>query len=288
MTAGCMVGRVVVVTGATSGIGRAAALAIGTMGATVALVGRDPGRLEETAAALHGAGAPADVLTFRADLSSQRQIRELAAAIAARLPQVDVLLNNAGIVNLRRTVTDDGIESVFAVNHLAYFMTTLLLLDALRAAPAARVVNVASAAHSFGARDLDDLQSERQYRAMRVYGRSKLYNILFTYELARRLEGTTVTANCLHPGAVGTRLGQNNGRVATALTKMLRPFFRTPEQGAATAVYLATAPEVAGVSGRYFADRRPRRSLPVTYDPGEQRRLWEASERLTGVAWPGP
>jgi NAD(P)-dependent dehydrogenase (short-subunit alcohol dehydrogenase family) len=188
-------------------------------------------------------------------------------------------------VNLRRTTTRDGIETTLAVNHLAYFMLTLLLRHALAASPSARVVNVASDAHKFARLDLDDLDSARSYGAMRVYGTSKLCNILFTYELARRLRGTRVTANCLHPGAVATRLGQNNGRIATALTKLLRPFFRTPEGGADTVVYLATSPEVAGTSGAYFANRRAIRSSRVSYDETVQRRLWDASESLTGVRW---
>ena len=192
-------------------------------------------------------------------------------------------MNNAGVVNLRRSTTVDGIETVFAVNHLAYFLLTHLLLERLRGSAPARIVNVASDAHRFGTIDLDDLGHARRYRAMRVYGSSKLANILFTYELARRLEGTRVTANCLHPGAVATRLGQNNGRLATALTKLLRPFFRTPEQGAATAIYLASSPAVEGVSGRYFVDCKEARSSRASYDTDLALRLWHASARLTGI-----
>ena len=280
-----MAGRIVVVTGGTSGIGRAAAREIGRQGATVALVARDRARAEETAAEVTKGGAPARI--FVADLGVQAEVRRVAAELRDALPRIDVLLNNAGVVNLRYGTTGDGIETTLAVNHLAYFMLTLLLLDSLRAAPAPRIVNVASEAHRWGRLDFDDLGNAKRYRAMRVYGQSKLCNILFTYELARRLRGAPTTANCLHPGAVATRLGQNNGRIATALTKMLGPFFRTPEQGADTAVYLATSPQVAGASGQYFANRRAIRSSAISYDERVQRRLWEESERLTGVRWSG-
>ena len=278
-----MSGRVCVVTGASSGIGRATARALACLGATLAVVCRDRGRGEETVAALRTESGNAAVALFLADLSSQAEIRRLAAELSECYPAVHVLVNNAGVVNLRRSTTVDGIETVFAVNHLAYFLLTHLLLERLRGSAPARIVNVASDAHRFGTIDLDDLGHARRYRAMRVYGSSKLANILFTYELARRLEGTRVTANCLHPGAVATRLGQNNGRLATALTKLLRPFFRTPEQGAATAIYLASSPAVEGVSGRYFVDCKEARSSRASYDTDLALRLWHASARLTGI-----
>ena len=278
-----MSGRVCVVTGASSGIGRATARALARLGATLALVCRDRGRGEETVATLRAESGNAAVALFLADLSSQAEIRRLAVELCERYPAIHVLVNNAGIVNLRRSTTVDGIEAVFAVNHLAYFLLTHLLLERLRRSAPARIVNVASDAHRFGRIDLDDLGHARRYRAMRVYGSSKLANILFTYELARRLEGTGVTANCLHPGAVATRLGQNNGRLAAAITKLLRPFFRTPEQGAETAVYLASSPAVKDVSGKYFVDCREARSSRASYDTQLARLLWEASARLTGI-----
>jgi NAD(P)-dependent dehydrogenase (short-subunit alcohol dehydrogenase family) len=277
--------RVVVITGATSGIGRAAALEIARTGGTLALVARDPERATATVDAIAAATGNRSVEVVLGDLAVQADVRRVADVLAARFPHIDVLLNNAGVVNLKHTTTPDGIESTFAVNHLAYFMLTGLLRPRLEAAPAARVVNVASEAHKFGRLDFDDLGNARRYRTMRVYGQSKLCNILFTYELARRLAGTRVTANCLHPGAVATRLGQNNGRIATALTKLLAPFFRTAEGGADTAVHLATAPEVAATTGAYFANRRPIRSSRTSYDAGIQRRLWEVSETMTGVRW---
>jgi len=278
-----MRGRVCVVTGATSGIGRATALALGRMGATLALVARDAARADETAAAIRREPGAGEVAIFLADLSSQQAIRRVAAELLARYPAIHVLVNNAGMINLRHSTTVDGIETVFAVNHLAYFLLTLLLLDRLTASPPARIVNVASEAHRFARTiDFDDLGHERRYRGMRVYCHSKLANVLFTYELARRLEGTGVSANCVHPGAVGTRLGQNNGRIATLLTKVLRPFFRTPEQGAATSIHVASARALDGVSGRYFMNGREGRSSPASHDPELARRLWEVSERMTG------
>jgi NAD(P)-dependent dehydrogenase (short-subunit alcohol dehydrogenase family) len=277
--------RVVVVTGATSGIGRAAAIEIARGGGTLALVARDPERAKAAVDDIAAATGNRRVETVLGDLAVQADVRRVAGELAARFPRIDVLLNNAGVVNLKYTTTPDGIETTFAVNHLAYFMLTLLLRERLEAAPAARVVNVASEAHKFGRLDFDDLGNAKRYRTMRVYGQSKLCNILFTYELARRLAGTRVTANCLHPGAVATRLGQNNGRIATVLTKLLAPFFRSAEGGADTAVYLATSPEVASTTGAYFAKRRPIRSSRPTYDTELQRRLWEVSESLTSVRW---
>lgn len=278
-------GRVVVVTGATSGIGRAAATAIARSGARLVLVARDAARAAATVDEIGRATGNRDVDVVLGDLAVQADVRAVAETVGARHPRIDVLLNNAGVVHLKRTTTPDGIETTLAVNHLAPFMLTLLLRDALRAAAPARIVTVASEAHRFGRLDFDDLGNARRYRTMRVYGQSKLCNILFTYELARRLAGARVTANCLHPGAVATRLGQNNGRVATVLTKLLAPFFRSPEGGADTAVHLALSPEVADATGAYFANRRPIRSSRITYDECVQRRLWDASEALTGVRW---
>jgi NAD(P)-dependent dehydrogenase (short-subunit alcohol dehydrogenase family) len=276
---------VVAITGATSGIGRAAAMAIARSGARLVLVARDAARAAATVDEIAAATGNRDVDVVLGDLAVQGEVRAVAETLGRRHPRIDVLLNNAGVVNLSYTTTPDGIETTFAVNHLAYFMLTLLVRDALRAAPRARIVNVASDAHRWGRLDFDDLGNARRYRAMRVYGQSKLCNVLFTYELARRLAGTAITANCLHPGAVATRLGQNNGRVATMLTKLLAPFFRTPEGGADTAIHLALSPDVADTTGAYFANRKPIRSSRISYDEAVQRRLWDASEALTGVRW---
>ena len=251
-----MTGKTCVLTGATSGIGRETAVALAGLGARLALVCRDRGRGEDAVAEIAARTGNRDVVLHLADLSSQRDVRRVAAEILAAHPQIHVLVNNAGVVNLRRTLTEDGLETVFATNHLAYFHLTLLLLDRLRASAPARIVNVASDAHRWGRLDLDDLGNARRYRAMQVYGQSKLANILFTYELARRLAGSGVTCNCLHPGAVGTRLGHNNGTDRAACwPALLVPFFRTPAQGAETSIWLASSPEVEGVSGAVL--RRP-------------------------------
>ena len=281
-----MTGRVCVVTGASSGIGRATAVGLGAMGATLALVCRDRARGEQAIAEVTARTGNHAVALHLADLSSQQAIRRLAAELIARYPAFHVLINNAGIVNLRHSTTVDGIETVFAVNHLAYFLLTDLLLDRLRRSGRARIVNVASEAHKFGRLDFDDLGNERRYRGMRVYGQSKLANILFTYELARRLDGSGVTVNAVHPGAVGTRLGQNNGPIATLLTKALKPFFRTPEQGAATSLHVGSSPAVEGVSGKYFLNCREARSSRRSYDPALARRLWDVSAEMTGASGP--
>lgn len=279
-----MRGRVCVVTGATSGIGRATVDDLAKRGATLALVARDRARGEETLAALRAVSGADGATLHLADLASQADIRRVAAELAATLPRIDVLINNAGVVNLQRTTTVDGIETVFAVNHLAYFLLTHLLLDRLRASGAARIVNVASDAHKFGPLDFDDLQNSKSYRSMRVYGQSKLCNILFTRELARRLAGSGVTVNAVHPGAVATRLGQNNGRWAQLAIKALSYFFRTPEQGAATTLHVATSPALAGVSGKYFANCREARPSKAAQDDAAAARLWEISARMTGIS----
>jgi NAD(P)-dependent dehydrogenase (short-subunit alcohol dehydrogenase family) len=272
-------GKTCLITGATSGIGRATALALAGMGASMVLVARDRARGEAVVEEIRGAGGDASLLL--ADLSVQAEVRRVAAAFLASGRPLHVLLNNAGVVNLERRLTVDGIESTFAVNHLGYFLLTGLLLDRLRASAPARIVNVASDAHKFADLDFDDLNNERRYRFMRVYGQSKLANILFTAELARRLAGSGVTANSLHPGAVATGLGTNNGVWARALIRLLRPFFRTPADGAATSIYLASSPAVEHVSGRYFADCREKLPSRAARDEASARRLWEVSERLT-------
>jgi NAD(P)-dependent dehydrogenase (short-subunit alcohol dehydrogenase family) len=279
-----MAGRVCLITGATSGIGRMTADALAAMGATLFLVARDRVRGEDTCTAIRRATGNERVQLLLADLASLDSIRALVRAFLATGEPLHVLINNAGVVNLSRRLTQDGIEEVFAVNHLAYFLVTHLLLDRLRASAPARIINVASEAHKFGnGIDFGNLQGERSFRTMRIYGQSKLANILFTYELARRLDGTGVTVNCLHPGAVATGLGKNNGRWAGMLIALLRPFFRTPEKGAETSIYLASSPDVTAVSGRYFYNCKPIRSAPASYDEAAARRLWDESARLVGV-----
>ncbi|MGH7821709.1 MAG: SDR family oxidoreductase [Candidatus Binatia bacterium] len=276
-------GKTCLITGPTAGIGRETALALAERGANLVLVCRNRARGDETVREIREKTANEQVELMIADLSSQEEIRRLAGAFLATQRPLHVLINNAGVFNLRRSTTVDGIETVFAVNHLAYFLLTMLLLERLKESAPARIVNVASDAHHWGTLDFDDLGGERRYRPMKIYGQSKLANIAFTYELARRLEGTGVTVNCLHPGAVGTRLGSNNGWVAGMLLPLLRPFMRTPEKGAETSIYLASSPEVRGVSGKYFFDCRERRSSRESQDAEVGSRLWKLSEQLTGA-----
>ncbi|HZR81231.1 MAG TPA: SDR family oxidoreductase [Candidatus Binatia bacterium] len=277
--------KVCIVTGATSGVGRATAIELARRGATVAIVARDPERARATAQEVAAAGGGRQPDVFLADLGRQGDVRRVAQEISARFPAIHLLVNNAGVVNLKRTTTEDGIEATFAVNHLAYFLLTILLLDRLRAGAPARVVNVASDAHKFvRGMNFDDLGFERDYRAMRVYGHSKLANILFTQELARRLAGSGVTVNSVHPGAVATGLGKNNGRLAQLAIRALAPFFRSPEQGAATSLHVATAPELASVTGRYFKNCREAEPSRAARDPEAARRLWQISEQLVGGA----
>lgn len=261
-------------------------MALAALGARLALICRDRQRGEETVAEIAARTGNRDVEVRVADLSLQRDVRRVAAELLARHPRIDVLVNNAGVVNLRHALTGDGIETVFATNHLAYFLLTLLLRERLRASAPARIVNVASEVHRFGGVDFDDLGHAQHYCAARVYGQSKLANILFTYELARRLAGSGVTVNCLHPGAVGTRLGHNNGTVARLLAGALKPFFRTPAQGADTSIWLASSPAVEGVSGEYFVGRTPTRSSAASHDEATARRLWDVSLELTGLEDP--
>jgi NAD(P)-dependent dehydrogenase (short-subunit alcohol dehydrogenase family) len=278
--------KTIVVTGATSGIGRATAVGLARLDSRLILVGRDAGRAEETIAEIRKATGRKDVEVVRGDFARQAEVRRVADELIARTEAIHVLVNNAGVTMMKRTTTPDGLETTFAVNHLAYFLLTGLLLPRLRAAaPGARIVNVASDAHRWGALDLDDLQNEREYKAMKVYGQSKTANILFTRELAQRLEGSGVSVNALHPGAVATRLGRGSGRWFDLLQSAISVFMKSPEQGAATSIHLASAPGLEGVSGRYFADKKEKQPLPHASDPVLARKLWEISETLTGFRY---
>jgi retinol dehydrogenase 14 len=277
-----MGGKVALVTGGTSGIGKATAMALSAMGADVVVVGRDRERGERAAAEIRAqTGGRVDLAL--ADLSSQAEVRALAEEFKRRYDRLDVLVNNAGLVQSTRTETADGLESTFAINHLAPFLLTNLLLDMLKQSAPSRVVTVSSEAERWGNIDFDDLQSKKKYRGFPVYGMTKLANIMFTYELAERLKGTDVTATCMHPGAVNTRFGTNNRGPMTILFRAFKPFMRTPEQGADTVIWLAASPDVEGVSGRYYADRKPLEPKKIANDPAARRRLWEESERLTGL-----
>ncbi|MDN5747378.1 MAG: SDR family oxidoreductase [Pseudonocardia sp.] len=276
-------GRTVLVTGATTGIGRATAVGLATMGAHVAITGRDRGRTEDAAREIRAAGG-GQVDVFVADLSSQAQVRRLAGEVLGRLPRIDVLVNNVGGYWNTRHVTADGLERTFALNHLAPFLLTSLLLDRLIHSAPARVVTVASGAHAMGRIDFDDLQGERSYSGSRAYDQSKLANVLFSYELARRLLGSGVTANALHPGVVSTSFGaEDPGRVQRLLVPLLRPFMKSPARGAATSIHLASAPDVALMSGCYFAGSRPKRSSARSYDEDVAARLWAVSADLVGL-----
>jgi NAD(P)-dependent dehydrogenase (short-subunit alcohol dehydrogenase family) len=263
---GPMVGRTVLVTGGTAGIGRATALGLARMGAHLAICGRDRESTEGAAGEIRAAGG-GQVEVFVADLSSQSQVRRLADEVLQRLSRIDVLVNNVGGYWNTRHVTADGLERTFALNHLAPFLLTNLLWDRLSNSAPARVVTVASNAHAQGRIDFDDLQGERSYSGARAYSQSKLANVLFTYELARRLPATSVTANALHPGLTRTSFGaEDPGGVQRRLVPFLRPFMKAPAEGAATSIHLASAPELARVTGRYFAKGRPRRSSKASYD----------------------
>jgi retinol dehydrogenase 14 len=279
-----MTGRVCVVTGANRGIGRVTAERLGELGATLVLVCRRLEDGESVAREIASAHGGRSALVVPADLSSQRSVRDAAELIRAAYPRVHVLVNNAGVIPRHRETTVDGLEMQFAVNHLAYFLLTNLLLDRLIDGAPSRVVNVSSGAHQGGRLDFSDLQSERRYDPVRVYGRTKLANVLFTYELARRLGATGVTANCLHPGVVATKLMADYMNVPLVGGAIARTFGGSVEKGAETSVYLAASREVEGVTGRYFVGQRETRSSPASYDVTLQQRLWEESARLTAFA----
>jgi NAD(P)-dependent dehydrogenase (short-subunit alcohol dehydrogenase family) len=276
---GDMHGKTVAITGATSGIGEVAAIRLAEMGAHIVFTARARDRAEATMAKLRAANPAADHAAILADLSRLSEMKRVGAELAA-LPHIDVLVNNAGALFNHRRETADGLEMTFALNHMAYFVVTSLVSPRLK--PGARIVNVASGAHRSARLDLDDLQSRRSYRGFRVYANSKLCNILFTRELARRL-GTGVTANCLHPGFVATRFGDESGGLLRHLFQLAKPLGAiAPEEGARTIIHLAASPQVAGVSGEYFYKCAIARPTAAARDDDAARRLWEASERIMG------
>src|SRR5829696_5937134 len=278
-----MGGKVVLITGGTSGIGKAAATALAGMGATVVITGRNEERGKRALQEIREESENDGVELILADLTVQDEVRRLAEELRERHNQLEVLVNNAGLVLSERTETPDGIETQLAINHLAPFLLTNLLLDLLKESAPSRIVTVSSEARRGAEIDFDDLQSERRYRAFRVYGMTKLANILFTYELAERLEGTRVVATCLHPGGVNTNIANNNRGLGTMIFRAFKPFMRTPEQGADTVVYLAVSPEAAKMTGRYLTDRKVVSSFQDPHDEVMQKRLWEVSEELTNL-----
>jgi len=278
--------RISLVTGATSGIGRVTARALAQQGHRVVLLARDARKAEEAAAEIRRAAGHDRVETLTCDLSSQAQIRGAAEEFKRRHDRLHVLVNNAGAVFMKHGLSPDGIEQTFAIDHLAYFLLTNLMLDLLKASAPARVVNVASAASAGGHIDFDDLELKRGYSGFRAYSNAKLANILFSNELARRVAGTGVTSNAVHPGVVATGFGRNDNGLFTLLVKLARPFFLSEESGAQTSIHLAISPEVEGVTGRYFVKRRPRRPPREALDETVARRLWDVSARMTGFSSP--
>ena len=275
-----MHGKVVVMTGGTSGIGQVAAEALAGLGARLVLIARDPVRADHALQRLKAIAPGVRHSVRQADLSSIAETRRVGAEIAAEERRIDVLINNAGAIFGQRHTSPDGLEMSFALNHMAYFVLTQTLLKRLGATQGARVVSTASDAHKAGRLDFDDLQAERRYSPFAAYGASKLCNILFTRELARRLGGTSVTANCLHPGFVATRFGDRSGGLVQALMPLAMVFAISPQKGADTLTYLASSSEVEGVTGRYFYKRRPVEPSAAARDDDAAARLWAASEAI--------
>jgi len=280
---GPVAGKTVLVTGGTGGIGRATALGLATMGAQLAVTGRNRERTEGAAREIRAIGG-GQVDVFVADLSSQSEVRRLAVEVLQTYPRIDVLINNVGGYWNTRHVTADGLEHTFALNHLAPFLLTNLLLDQLKQSAPARVVTVSSNAHATGRIDFDDLQGERSYSGSKAYNQSKLANVLFTYELARRLQPSAVTANALHPGVVSTSFGAEDPRgIQRLIIPFARPFMKSPAQGAATSIHLASAPDLEHVTGSYFANSKTKRSSKPSYDETVAARLWKVSAELVGL-----
>ncbi|AIX99979.1 short-chain dehydrogenase [Arthrobacter sp. PAMC 25486] len=281
-----MAGKTVLITGGTGGIGRATAVGLAKRGAHVAITGRDPGRLQDAVREIRAAGG-GQVEAFIADMSSQSEVRRLAGEILQDLPRLDVLINNVGGCWETRHLSPDGLEYTFALNYLAPFLLTNLLLDRLRASAPARVVAVSSNVQAIGRIDFDDLQGEYDYSGARAYNQSKLANVLFTYELSRKLQGSRVTANALHPGVVNTRFGaEDPGTIQRLFVPLMRPLMKTPRRGAATSIHVASAPELEQVTGCYFANSRARKSSDRSYDQAAASRLWQVSTELVNLSAP--
>jgi NAD(P)-dependent dehydrogenase (short-subunit alcohol dehydrogenase family) len=277
--------KVVVVTGATSGIGEVAADRLAQKGARIVFVARDRERGEAARKHFRAIAAQSDHTVHYADLTKLADQKRVAKEIADSEPQIDVLINNAGAMFGSRQVTEDGLEKTFALNHMSYFTVTNILLDRLKATPGARIVSTASGAHVGNKLNFDDLQSEKSYSPFAVYGRSKLMNILFTRELARRLAGTGVTANCLHPGFVGTRFGDESGGLMSWFIKLGKNFALTPEQGAETIIYLASSDDVAGKTGGYYDKKKLVTPSRAAQNDADAKRLWDVSAKISGVGY---
>jgi retinol dehydrogenase-12 len=279
-------GKYVLVTGATSGMGTVTARRLAEQGATVVLVGRDAEKTQATVREIQKRVPTSDVRSLVADLSSLAQVRALAQAYRDSSPRLDVLIHNAGGMFGKRQLSADGLEMTFALNYFAPFLLTHLLLDTLKASAPSRVITVASAQHAGKQVPFEDMTHQKGYKPLQVYAESKLMAIMFTYALARRLHGTGVTANALHPGVVATDFGKDAGGMWPAMFTVLAPLSLSPEKGARTAIYLASSPDVADVSGQYFVKSKAARSSSASNDVASQERLWTLSEQVTGLAAP--
>jgi NAD(P)-dependent dehydrogenase (short-subunit alcohol dehydrogenase family) len=279
-----MKNKICLVTGATQGIGKETALALASMGATVVLVGRNLEKTQTTARLIQAKTGNPSIDCLVADLSSFQQVRRLVVEFHQRYPHLHVLVNVAGGVFLRRQLSADHLEMTLALNHLSQFLLTNLLLDTLKGSAPARVINVSSLAHVYARIHFSDLQFTRLYNGWYAYGQSKLANILFTYELGRRLAGNQVTANVVHPGYVATNFGMNNDRFSRLIFRLGQLLAISPHKGAETIIYLASSPEVEGFNGKYFVNKTARRSSPISYDPQLAARLWQVSQEMTGLS----
>jgi NAD(P)-dependent dehydrogenase (short-subunit alcohol dehydrogenase family) len=279
-----MANKVVLITGGTGGIGKATAIGLARLGARIGITGRDRARAEQAAADIRTASGNPAVDAFAADMTSQAEVRRLAVAVLAAYPRLDVLVNNVGGFWAHRHLTADGLERTFALNYLAPFLLTSLLLDRLTSSAPARVVTVSSGAQAMGRIAFDDLQGTRNYSGQRAYSQSKLASVMFTNELARRLAGTGVTANCLHPGVVRTNFGsEDQARFFAVISRVTLPLLKTPAQGAQTAIYLASSPDMDGITGQFFANRKLKTANKAAYDTDLTARLWQVSADLGGM-----
>lgn len=279
-----MEGKVCLITGASQGIGKATAIALAKMGATIVMVSFDQGRGDAALKEIKSISGNENIELMLGDLSSQQSIRQLADRFKQKYTRLDVLVNNAGVMKWKQEFTTDGIESTFAINHLASFLLTNLLLDLLKASAPARIVNVSSSAQGMGKIEFDDLDGRKKYSGIKAYSQSKLANVLFTNELDRILQGTGVIANCLHPGVVRTNFGNTGSLFFKTFGTLMKPFMLPPDKGAATSVFLASSPQVEGISGKYFVKKKAENSSPVSYDEMTAKKLWEVSAKMTKLA----
>lgn len=276
-----MTGKTCLITGGNSGIGKATAIGLAKLGATVVIVSRDKDKSEAAIFEIRSLSRNKDVDSMVCDLSSLDSVRELAHDFMARYKQLHVLVNNAGVFLPKRVPTADGLETTFVTNHLGHFLLTNLLLDELKASSPSRIINLTSSAHYATEIDFEDLQGEKKYSGYQAYSQSKLANVLFTHQLAKKLEGTGVTVNSLHPGVVRTGFGKDQGGLMSIAVRIGSPFMMSAESAARAVIYLATSPEIEGVSGKFYSKGREKRSSNQSYDTASAERLWKVSAELT-------